>query len=268
MSDLWLPARQRISRALEIAASLRSELAEYLETNPTHLEVRGRAPGGSELVLRVDRQPPARLAFLLGEYVHQIRANLDNMVLTLAEQGAGRPLAKDEERGLQFPIIDDPGSFARRMRTKPMALLGNSALEAIRDMQPFAKLRYLFNDEDHGLPPQEQPLSVLVRLSNCDKHRRLTVLTQVPDRIAIGMLNPGDPGLNYVGARPLFDGDVIALIERDVAFELLGSESIVMVEVPGGRLSHLDGLLAKLDLVGSRAYEHLTGERFAPVNLG
>ncbi len=218
-------------------------------------------------MLRVDRQPPARLAYLLGEYVHQLRSNLDNMVVTLAERGAGRPLSEREERRLHFPIASDDGGFTELVRTGPLALIDAPAIESIRAMQPFANLRYLFGDEEHGGPTWDQPLTVLSQLSNHDKHRRLTVLTQVPDRIAIGMLGSGGPGLNYVGSHPFSDGDVIATIEVDGAFELLGSESTVMVEVPRGPMARLDGLVSKLDLVGSRAFEHLTGEPFVEVDL-
>jgi hypothetical protein len=60
--------------------------------------------GRNEARVRLTRSPPPRIAVIVGEAVHGLRAALDNAVFASALHAAGGTLDPDTERWLEFPV--------------------------------------------------------------------------------------------------------------------------------------------------------------------
>ncbi len=105
--------------------------------------------------------PPLRLGVLLGECVFQMRSALDNLVCGLIR--TADPCAPCE--GTQFPIASTSdrweGSFRKHLRG-----IEPAAQKMIRDLQPCYR---------SATAPEGDPLAILNRLCNSDKHRAVTL---------------------------------------------------------------------------------------------
>lgn len=107
------------------------------------------------LVVQVsDYIPPIRLSVLIGECVHNMRSAVDNLVCGLALTLKSTSKCRD----LAFPMCKDQQDWTanadKSLKGVPLA-----AKDAIRQLQPWA---------DTVSP---NPLTILNKLSNIDKHR-------------------------------------------------------------------------------------------------
>ena len=98
--------------------------------------------------------PPLRLGVLVGEFAHNLRSALDQLVWSLA-------LARVEEPSdrLQFPIYDTPPNDWRSVAGDRLRDVPAEAQEDIWRVQPC-----------NGDRPESNALTVVRKLSNTDKH--------------------------------------------------------------------------------------------------
>lgn len=122
-------------------------------------------------VLWSRREPvPAIIGLLVGEVAHSIRCALDHLAFALAQAGAalsGVTLSPDHERNVQFPVCDSDAQFWKAARRR-LPFVEDRLIEWIRCRQPYNAMKVI---------PNQHPLSIVSRLDNVDKHRRINVVS-------------------------------------------------------------------------------------------
>jgi hypothetical protein len=150
----------------------------------------------SEYVFRVEGEmPDPRIGLFVGEFAHNLRAALDNLVWQLVRLRGGSPTRRTE-----FPIYESRKRYRDRGRG---ALRGVSADDraAIEVIQPF--------EAGEGAP--DTYLALLAWLNNVDKHRFLHVGCAMPVTFMPMYYTPGGgvkkrvPGLFPWNPLPLKD---------------------------------------------------------------
>jgi hypothetical protein len=105
--------------------------------------------------------PDVGLAF--GDAIHQLRSSLDHLICALAMRNHSPDVC--EKFGLQFPIMKDLRDFcAYRLVSQGTlrCLIGSSEFKVVEDAQPYKR---------NAIEPTKDPLYVLSKLDNIDKHR-------------------------------------------------------------------------------------------------
>lgn len=152
----------RLERAYEHIETVRRETKTFLERDPKPLDFRTEKTAGSgkamEYVLYavVREEPPADIALPVGDAIQNFRNALDYLVYELSPPRYRR-------RGRTgFPIYDDMCLFEVEGRRMIRGITGDE-LTLIESVQPYKRTN----------PPRNDPLSLLRRLSNKNKHRLL-----------------------------------------------------------------------------------------------
>lgn len=138
------------------------------------------------LRLHVIHEPPLlRYGILVGDFVHQCRSAMDNLIAqaTIAHHGSALPKT-------EFPVFDNPADYTRRKKNGDPAPGGG--LYAIRGIDPalwdLVEKLQPYNRTASGQP---RPLGILHDFWNMDKHR-------IPPVVAAGT-NASYPKVNLVG---------------------------------------------------------------------
>jgi hypothetical protein len=113
---------------------------------------------------RLTASPPSYFSTILGDYAHNARGALDNLVwqLVLRNRGGREPESERERRSVQFPI-EDPERWSYDIAALRFLTFEQRAL--IESAQPHLR---------EG--PERAPLAFLRDLSNTDKHRNIELL--------------------------------------------------------------------------------------------
>jgi hypothetical protein len=135
----------------------------------------------------IREEPPRELALPFGDAIQNMRSALDHLVYELATPKARK------SRNLQFPIFTDECKF--KVRSPPMlkSIKGDERT-LIERVQPYIATNV----------PSDDPLAVLHRLSNRDKHHLL-----VPMVAALGQpstwvaWSDGDIRFTYIAKGPV-----------------------------------------------------------------
>jgi hypothetical protein len=152
-------ARAKLERAYEHLDSFERGVGEYLTTKPVRIETRNEAEG--ELlritwVASATKNPPPALGLVVGDWANNTRAALDYIVYELVRKETG----ETDPRWTMFPVATKesayPGMVKQRLEGVP-----TWALPVFEGLQPF-------HDGDDA---PFHPLSILVEVSNRDKHR-------------------------------------------------------------------------------------------------
>ena len=162
LSDsLALPERlagvaAKIDRANELLDEIRAEAEAFL-AGPSY-ELRGVYDATThtwEQRVHIVREPPLRLGVIVGDYVHNVRSALDQLVWQLVLLNGGKPTRRN-----QMPIEDTPAKSAESAKRMLRGVsVGHRA--SLERAQPYHAAGDLI----------EHPLRVLRELSNLDKHR-------------------------------------------------------------------------------------------------
>jgi hypothetical protein len=161
--------RARLDRAEELYEAFGTAWGVYLEQRPHRLVTKLHGDGHGELLMeRVVPMPP-ELGLILGEFLYQLRAALDNCLYAVAVIVAGTS-PPPGAGALQWPICDTAEAFNKqRSRLKYLRADLVDALEAIQPYQ--AEL------------PRWNSLWLLNDLARVDRHRTLhLVLGALPGR--------------------------------------------------------------------------------------
>ncbi|MGH9153731.1 MAG: hypothetical protein ACRD03_15320 [Acidimicrobiales bacterium] len=157
-------ARTKLARAEEHLAGVNMETGTFLAAHP-YGTLRDVDATGTKYVFRliVRDDPPLRLSVLAGDVIQNARAALDHAVVALAHHQSPVRLTEKEEGKLQFPIVTNPADFVGQVNQGRLSGIHDTTF--IEAMQPY-----------HGGSVGDV-LALLNRLSNVDKHRRLSILT-------------------------------------------------------------------------------------------
>lgn len=165
MTDTDYAVAYKLKRAMKHSMALRTTIRRFLESNandvindlasePDHLIVRGISRRG----------PPPSCSGLIGEILYNQRASLDFMACELARYNKQ---VIDEK--VEVPIFIDRDMFRnpttgklRNGVVKRIGLLRPDHQAVVEDEQPF--------QGRHGRP-EDDPLWLLYRLSNYDRHQ-------------------------------------------------------------------------------------------------
>jgi hypothetical protein len=153
--------RLKLGRAEDHIAYFREEVEAWRATEPFSFrdEEEHRADGSVDYTVyaEVRERPPERLALVIGDAVQNMRAALEYFAYELSS-----PAARKE--GTSFPIFKDEADFKKsRLGLTRIASIHPDERELIERVQPFAASKI----------PGDDPLAVLQKLSNRDKHRLL-----------------------------------------------------------------------------------------------
>jgi hypothetical protein len=157
----------KTSRAREHIAELRRSRSELANDNILRGEVERN---GRDIVgrLRILGPIPSRVACVVGDAVHNLRAALDHLACVAVQSNRGTVT-----RDTQFPITFSAEQF-RRNTTRQLLGASDAFVQFAESRQPY-----------HTDPPEFNPLHIVNRLDIKDKHRQLVVAAILPIQVAI-----------------------------------------------------------------------------------
>jgi hypothetical protein len=154
--------RLKLDRAEVHIKAFRRKIETFSKGDPPPFGFRTDKTAGPDksveyVLYAIVREPPPReLALLVGDALHSLRSALDHLVYELV------PPRNRKSLKLQFPIFVDECEF--KVRSPPMIKgIKGDERTLIERLQPYAAAD----------PPQNDPLAILRKLSNLDKHRLL-----------------------------------------------------------------------------------------------
>jgi hypothetical protein len=159
--------RLKLNRARAHAEALDSEVRAWFDRHP--YEVFGEyEPGPPEqyaFKVRFLEAIPPELGIILGDFAHNARSALDHLAYQVVMAGNG---GMDERT--QFPIVVSPFNWGRQAR-RGLRGASDRHVAIIESLQPYHRPDLYGWHSVYGAI--EDPLAVLARLSNVDKHRVL-----------------------------------------------------------------------------------------------
>lgn len=185
-------ARLKVVRAEEHLNALKLEIGAYLESKPyvvaTHFKVDRANPGKGPVT--ITKPPPVRCSLLIGDCVTNLRATLDYIAWELASRYFSPPLKESSQKDRRFAsfcLSDDPSSVRDHMAILAKRHVPATAISLIEAVQPY----------NGGY----EPLSLLTKLVNTDKHRMpLLTISYIP---AIVWASEGDGRITSIGLMPI-----------------------------------------------------------------
>jgi hypothetical protein len=117
---------------------------------------------------------PPELGLIFGDCLHNFRAALDNLVFAIAVDNNPNGLTRDESRACKFPIAEKRGLFRESRHKGSIAKLPVRAQATVQQLQPYKT----------GKHPEGEPLAILKKLSDLDKHRFVPMVAWAPQTIA------------------------------------------------------------------------------------
>lgn len=128
--------------------------APYAQTGPTFWQLK----------TMIHSSPPLDLAFLVGDFIQNLRSALDYFAHALVTTSGGRPPTRGAKTS--FPVVPTRDNPLKRIRVE--GCISDSINELVEFMQPF-------NDD----PPEQHPLFRINFLANEYKHRELRFSSSV-----------------------------------------------------------------------------------------
>lgn len=139
-------------------------------------------PHSGEHIVRalIASQPPADIALLIGDCVHNMRAALDHIAYQLATNHT-KALSDSERKRIEFPVFSDHKDFGRMAsKGKPGFASGPAKLQhADPNVIPLIEAMQPYNGGNWEL------LALLHDLDRIDKHRELHVSVAKTDSVEI-----------------------------------------------------------------------------------
>jgi len=183
---------KRIERAKFHLDDLNSQFGVFMDSDPYPIS---REPdtkkGGYLYRIGVRSEPPASLGLIFGDFVHNLRASLDNLIYEIAFQN---------RRRLSFPVYSNGAKFAIEFAPLLRSSVSSQDFDLIEGLQPY----HARDSWDDRLK-----LRVLNSFWNKDKHRTTTpIVTASYMAASIG----GDPSNFRLYHGDIYDGKPIAWV--------------------------------------------------------
>lgn len=196
----------RLERAKEHIQLLNTELGWWLKSDPYRFLYKYDRERG-EYVAWVEElsRPPVKLGIIIGDCLHNLRSALDNLAYSLLCAHTRRP-SSDRKTKSAFPIVGGGGIRPDKWDE----MVGGIAPEAqtrIDCLQPYKR----------GDSYKTDPLWILNRLSNIDKHRLIHLPAVTSIKSDLRGLDPDV--LRQTDLRvgvPVEDGTIVARIPGDI----------------------------------------------------
>lgn len=169
----------KVRRAQSQCSDLFEFIEKWIVVNPLSARcelLEGRL--GFRLVVEgpIDLESLEQASLQVGEYLHNLRSSLDNLVFALARTKLDPP---ERPGNLFFPICENEAQFDEKRVQKCLNQLPDQANAVLRALQPFNG-ESLFNQAELGY----NPLLLLHTLSNFDKHRVPSLVLVAPEKVS------------------------------------------------------------------------------------
>ncbi|MCZ2819441.1 hypothetical protein O2V63_03755 [Modestobacter sp. VKM Ac-2977] len=159
--DVLLGVAHKLVRARVLYEGLLAEIERVL-TSPTEGRPVANADGTFSSYYWPTAEPHPAMSIMLGEFAHNARSALDNLITVLVMRNNGT-LTSDHK----FPYSPHANQWASSVAAPwpeggPLAHIKREDFDLIRDVQPF-----------HADDPARHPLALVARVNNADKHQML-----------------------------------------------------------------------------------------------
>jgi hypothetical protein len=134
---------------------LETAISDFRKSNPYEFPLEKEADGWHVWRLEVLVEPWPKFGLIFGDWLHNVRSALDNLILPLIDLAG-----KEPGRRRSFPVFDNPRKFESAGRRRISGVCDKHAA-MIEALQP-----YPGRDD-----PQILALNAIDRFSNLDKHR-------------------------------------------------------------------------------------------------
>ncbi|MGC3975610.1 MAG: hypothetical protein QM771_14690 [Nitrospira sp.] len=156
----------KLRRAQHHLKDLDGEITVWLDRNFDTIVHEKDPERGDHFSVYVNIDPiPIDVPLLVGDILHNMRGTLDHLAYALTERHAGGAITEDVAQKSEFPIFLRNDKWAAQEIKRKIGSMAPSAQAIIQSFQPY-----------NAIPPRlpaEDPLWMLHRLSNFDKHRLL-----------------------------------------------------------------------------------------------
>lgn len=154
----------RLDRSVEHYKAFGAEWARHLDTNPHALSVEIDENGDGRIVFTRLKEPPTRLSLILGEFLYELRAALDNTLYAVAilDSGLNPP---PKASALEWPICASERAWQSH-RARRLDHLSQEIQDALHAIQPF-----------QAQHPSWNCLAILNDMARTDRHRAVHFVT-------------------------------------------------------------------------------------------
>lgn len=189
----------RLDRAVMHFENLGDLWADYLDQMPHRIELIKEAGGSTRVRLRRHIAIPAELSVVLGEFLYETRAALDNCLYAVAVITSGQNPPPKAER-LEWPIRENPSQW--KSQVDRYGALPPEVVDALETIQPY-----------RAECPSWNSLAILHELARFDRHRTskglALYLVRVRMRVDPSVVEVLDAGSEGV----IRDGDTLVRIK-------------------------------------------------------
>jgi hypothetical protein len=178
----------KFHHAMQQMKALEADMDAWIATDPYTVDVHVDAQTGERVGIAMLReQPKAQWALDIGDCLYGFRSSLDHLAFELAEHHTGTPLPTDIAKNSEFPIYGltapDP-----HLITKKIGAIDPAAQAIIEALQPHHRGNPAF---------EKDPLWILDRLCNLDKHRTLHVVVPAKKGISLNLISGAIGNVQY-----------------------------------------------------------------------
>jgi hypothetical protein len=199
--DLFDGCWQRLYRAAKHRKAGTELWNEYLAPHPYDYTVIDNQDG-SYIVRVIQHTPiPAELGILIGEWLYNLRATLDNVIWSTAAHMAGT-IPPPKQQVLQYPIYDTEDGWTKNLYR--LNGLAEHHRQMLHQMQPY------------NSDVESNYLGWINRLARDDRHRRPNTMTSyIADLRPVVGLPPGTQATLQFGDR-IIDGGIADCVRLTV----------------------------------------------------
>ena len=223
-------AQVKLSRAAEHIGAVRELVNAWLGGPDFRIERVTTEHGRTEERVRLTGPPAPRIAVVVGDAVHNLRAALDNAVYASARDAAGGTLDERSERALEFPVVgigtkaDFDGLAGRKLVGVP-----ETVRRVVEHEQPYT---WRTNADPDGY--RYHPLWQVHDLDRIDKHRRLALTAAAVRHAAVGIPERFEPEVKFFHLHgAVFDGQRIAsYLGAELGVEFLHDRGVTLTDGP------------------------------------
>jgi hypothetical protein len=227
-------AQVKLGRAAEHIAAARELVNAWLAGPDFKIERITGADGRTEARVRLTALPSPRIAVVVGDAMHNLRAALDNAVYASARDAAGGALDDQTERALEFPVVGDgtKDDFDRlAIDRRKLACVPESVYQVVEEHQP-----YHWNSDEYPYGYRFHPVWLVHSLDVIDKHRRLTLTAAAVRHPGLGVpegVETAPEWFHVEGA--VTNGQRIAsYLGADLGVEFLHDRGVTLSDGPAG----------------------------------
>lgn len=154
----------RLDRATEHFAAFGAAWAAHLERRPHRMSLEVDEHGGGRILFHRLLQPPADLSILLGEFLYELRAALDNCLYAVAVIDSGQN-PPPKAGALEWPICTTVEQWEQH-RARRLSALCSELQDGLLSIQPF-QVEW----------PGWNVLRILNDMARVDRHRAVHFVT-------------------------------------------------------------------------------------------